>query len=345
MLSQRSDRLGMFQAAGNLGLLLITGVTSWYLFTQNNWPGFLLALFAHGSIASFLAAPHHELCHGTVFKTRNLNEFFLRIFSTLGWLNFYVYKFSHSYHHRYTLHIEGDREEVMPATPSLRFWFMLQLFSINFTGGYQSRGILPTFSNVINLALDRFDNPFNSWGPELYAEHDAERRKARNWARWLLAFHAAVFVIAIVSGQPVVALIVSGGPFIANGWRYFVGVPQHCGLRSDVADFRKCARSVSLDPLSSFLYWHMNWHLEHHMYANVPCYHLRALQRSIASDMPTPRTLIGAWREMRATWKRQQIDPQYAFDTPVPSPGNEKSEKDDLASSIGDLAPAAIADH
>lgn len=343
-LSQRSNWLASFQTAGHLGLLLITGITTWSLFEQDNWAGFLLALFAYGSVASFLSAPHHEFCHGSVFKSRRLNELFLRLFSTLGWLNFYVYKFSHSYHHRYTLHIEGDREEVMPAAPSLRFWFLLQLFSINFSGGYQARGILPTIQNVTRLALDRFDNPFNSWGPELYAEHDTERRKARNWARWLLAFHASVFVIATSLGHPVVALIVSGGPFIGGTWRYFVAVPQHCGLQSGVADFRKCTRSVALDPLSAFLYWHMNWHLEHHMYANVPCYHLKALHQSVAGDMPKLRTLTGAWREMRETWKRQQSDPHYAFDTPVPPPANKKTEQSDLAHSIGDLAPADIAD-
>jgi len=344
-LSQRSNWRGGLQALGHLGLLIVTGLAATYLFEQGHWLGFIVALFAYGSVASFLTGPHHELCHGSVFKTRRLNEIFLRIFSTLGWLNFYVYKFSHSYHHRYTLYPEGDREEVMPATPSLRFLFLLQLFSINITGGYQSRGILPTLRNVFKLAFDRFDNPFNSWGPELYAEHPDERRKARNWSRWLIAFHATVIVTATALGHPEVALVVSGGPFIGNWWRYFVGVPMHCGLRSNVPDFRKCVRTITLDPVSEFLYWHMNWHLEHHMYANVPCYNLKALHHSIAEDMPKPRTLIGAWREMRAIWKQQQTDPDYAFDTPVPSSADKRpSDQDGLHSSMGDLAPAAISD-
>lgn len=344
-LSERSDWFGSLQALGHLGLLIMTGFITCLLFEQENWPGFIAALFAHGTVASFLTAPHHELCHGTVFRTRWLNELFLRIFSTLGWLNFYVYKFSHSYHHRYTLFVEGDREEVLPATPSLRFLFMVQLFSVNFTGGYQSRGIIPTLGNSINLASDRFDNPFNSWGPELYAEHANERRKARNWARWLLVFHATVILTTSILGYPIVALVVSGGPFIANWWRYFVGVPMHCGLRTNVADFRKCVRSITLDPISEFLYWHMNWHLEHHMYANVPCYRLKALYHSTAADMPAPRTLLGAWKEMRTIWKRQQTDPEYELDTPVPSPDNQSPGKQDgLHSSMGDLAPAAISD-
>ena len=348
-LAEPSDLLGLAQSLGHLGLWVATGLSAYLLFANQVWWGFLLALFAHGTVASFFTAPRHELCHTTVFRTRWLNEGFLRIFSLLGWLNFQVYRFSHSYHHRYTLFVEGDREEVMPETPSLRFGYLLQLFTVNVTGGYQSQGLLPTMRSFGRLALHRLDRPFNSWGPELYAEQPAEGRKAVSWARLVLAFHAAVILVSVAGGEPIVAVIVSGSAFLANWLRYFVGVPMHCGLRSGVADFRKCVRTITLDPLTEFLYWHMNWHLEHHMYAAVPCYRLKRLHRAVAGDMPAPRTLLGAWREMRETWRRQQVDPGYAYDTPVPAPAPVPSEEDGgtstdpLAASMGDLAPRAIA--
>ena len=119
---------------------------------------------------------------------------------------------------------------------------------------------------------------------------------------------------------------------------------MHCGLRDNVPDFRKCVRSITLDPISTFLYWRMNWHTEHHMYAGVPCYNLKKLYRVIAADMPQPRTLIGAWREMRDIWRRQQQDPGYQFDTPVPQRrGAAKAEDDELSTSIGELAPESLA--
>ena len=116
-LTEPNDLRGLVHAVGHLGLWAATGLAAYWLFTQQIWWGFLLALFAHGTVASFFTAPHHELCHTTVFRTRRLNELFLVIFSLLGWLNFHVYRFSHSYHHRFTLFVEGDREEVMPVTP------------------------------------------------------------------------------------------------------------------------------------------------------------------------------------------------------------------------------------
>ena len=59
----------------------------------------------------------------------------------------------------------------------------------------------------------------------------------------------------------------------------------------EVPDFRLSTRTFyindpkrsALNPLSwpfrlvRFWYWHMNFHIEHHMYAAVPCYNLEKL--------------------------------------------------------------------
>ena len=82
------------------------------------------------------------------------------------------------------------------------------------------------------------------------------------------------------------------------------------------------------------------------MYAAVPCYNLKRLHRAVARDMPAPRTLIGAWREMRETWRRQQSEPGYAFDTPVPAPTDgPAAEPDPLAASMGGLTPRVLAEN
>ena len=343
-LARPDDRRGLMQAMGHLGVWAATGTAAYLLFAFEAWWAFCIALFLHGTVAAFFTAPHHELCHTTVFRTKWLNESFLRVFSFIGWLNFEVYRFSHSYHHRFTLFVEGDREEVLPVVPSLRVLYLVQLFTLNVTGGYQSRGLIPTLKNFVEIALNRFDNPFNSWGPELYEGHREERMKAVRWARTVLLGHAAIIAFFTAVGEPVVAVLVSGSVFFANWLRYFVGVPMHCGLRSHVPDFRKCVRTITLDPVSQFLYWHMNWHLEHHMYAAVPCYNLERLHRAVAHDMPQTRTLIGAWKEMRDTWRRQRHDPDYEYDTPVPSPGSvERTDADPLAASMGGLAPRSLA--
>jgi fatty acid desaturase len=155
-----------------------------------------------------------------------------------------------------------------------------------------------------------------------------------------------VILASFLSGYWVFAFIISFSPFMANWLSYALGMTQHCGLKENDNDFRKATRSVRVNPLAEFLYWRMNWHTEHHMFAGVPCYHLKKLYNEIADQMPEPRTLAGAWKEMRDTWARQQEDPDYYFDTPVPPIAMAKKalpSDEVLESSIGDLAPKGLA--
>lgn len=351
-LSKRSDLQGWIQAGGHLALFVLTGTLVYVFWAQQAWLAFLLSLWLHGTIGSFFAgiAPH-ELGHGTVFRTKRLNKIFLYLFSLLSWWDPFDYASSHTYHHRYTLHPEGDRENLLPLEPTVGSTFLLQMFTINLLtqrGRIFGKGGL--ISTVIVTFLAAFgivgspDVPINEWIRALHVDQPDEFRKSIVWSRILLLFHGSILVIAIVTGLWVLPLIFSVFPFIGNWAVYFVGLPQHCGLMENVPDFRKSVRSMTLPLPLEFLYWRMNWHTEHHMYAGVPCYNLRKLHREIAWDMPQPRTLVSAWREMRAIWKRQKTEPGYAFDTPLPPTArtSRTDTPDELESSIGELAPDGL---
>ena len=164
------------------------------------------------------------------------------------------------------------------------------------------------------------------------------------WSRMLLLFHGTLLVVSLATGYWVFPLIITASAFIANWGSYAVSMPQHCGLKANDPDFRKCARSITLNPLAEFLYWRMNWHIEHHMFAGVPCYNLKKLHHLIAEDMPEPRTLLGAWREMRETWQRQKTDPDYFLTHRCRQRLSiyPPTHADALESSIGELAPQGL---
>jgi len=349
-LSRRSDAQGWYQAGGHLALFIFTGSLVFYFWSHGLWLLMLLALFCHGTVTTFFrgVAPH-ELGHGTVFKTKWLNKFFMYLFSLIGWWDHFDYASSHTYHHRYTLHPEGDREVLLPIEPSLASTFVLQLFTVNVMA--HPRRIISgggLISTVILTAMGAFGHEPESsseWIRALHLDQPQEHRHSILWSRTLLLFHGSVLLIAIVSGLWVLPLIFSTSAFTGNWLGYFVGLPQHCGLRDHTSDFRKNTRSMKLNPLFDFLYWRMGWHIEHHMFAGVPCYNLEKLYKEVALDMPEPRTLIGAWKEMRETWRRQNIDPDYQYDTPLPP--TAKNVRDDAAekqleTSIGELAPAGL---
>ena len=351
-LSKRSDRQGWIQAGGHLALFATTATLVYLSWAQQNWPGLFIALFAHGTVGSFFVgvAPH-ELGHGTVFRTKRLNKAFLYLFSLLSWWDPFDYASSHTYHHRYTLHPEGDRENLLPLHPSVGKTFLLQMFTVNLlTQRGRTFGKGGLISTVFVTIMGAFgivgsdEIPINEWIKALHADQPDQYRKSIWWSRALLLFHGSVLVISIITGLWVLPLIFTFFPFIANWLSYFVGLTQHCGLRENIPDFRKSVRSITLNPVAEFLYWHMNWHIEHHMYAGVPCYNLKKLYREIADDVPAPRTLWGAWQEMLDTWRWQQIDSSYQFDTPLPPTAKSarNATPDALESSIGELAPEGL---
>ena len=353
-LSRRSDAQGWFQAGGHLALFCLTGALVFHFWSLQLWGAFLLALFCHGTVTSFFSgiAPH-ELGHGTVFRTKRLNKIFLHIFSLIGWFDTYDYNMSHTYHHRYTLHPEGDREVLLPIEPTLASTFMLQMFTVNLLTRrgrtFSKGGLIDNVITSLRTALGLNDPgaaPGTDWVRALHEDQPEEYRKTVLWSRILILFHGSILVIAIATGLWVLPLIFTTAVFTANWLGYFVGLPQHCGLMDEVNDFRKSVRSMRLNPLFSFLYWRMEWHIEHHMYAGVPCYNLGRLYEEIADDMPEPRSLIGAWKEMRMVWKRQKEEPDYQFDTPLPPTArlarSDAPEDVELESSIGELAPEGL---
>ncbi len=340
--TKRSDLKGWLQTLGWIALVAVTGTLTYLFFLEKIWVGFGAALFLHGTIYSFNPGlVTHELSHGTVFKTKKLNWFFLRFFSLIGLVNFHHYKRSHTYHHLYTLHPRGDREVVLPGNPSLKPVWLVMLFTINFPGMWRV-----LYHNVFRLAIFKQFEEKGEWSKAIFPEDDPEgRREAIHWARILLGFHLALLIAAAITGLWLLPVLITLSNFIANWWRYFIGITMHTGLRDNVADFRKCCRTIKLDPLSQFIYWHMNFHTEHHMYAAIPCYNLQKLSKEIAWDMPKPRTLIDAWKEMRHTYKMQKVDPSYQYDTPVPDNSLDDSSNDsdgELRSGIGDIAPDSI---
>ena len=352
-LNQRNNAQGWFQALGHLGIWILTGACVYYFWAHHMWIAFFVALFFHGTVASFFVgtAPH-ELGHGTVFKTKRLNQVFLYIYSCLGWWDQFDYAASHTYHHRYTLHPEGDRENLLPISPMVGPFFLVQLFTINLLTQpgrtFGKGGLLSTIYHTILGAFGRVGDteiPHIEWVSALHEDQPDQYKATIWWDRVLLVFHGSVILASVLSGYWVFAVIISFSPFIANWGSYALGMTQHCGLKENDNDFRKATRSIKVNPMAEFMYWHMNWHTEHHMFAGVPCYNLEKLYKEIADQMPEPRTLAGAWKEMRDTWARQQADPDYYFDTVVPPIATAKKalpSDDALESSIGDLAPEGL---
>ena len=78
------------------------------------------------------------------------------------------------------------------------------------------------------------------------------------------------------------------------------GLLQHIGLADNVTDHRLNTRTVYINPISRWVYWNMNYHIEHHMFPMVPYYALPALHALIRDDLPPPSPSI--WHAYKEVW-------------------------------------------
>jgi len=309
-LHEKSDVLGGLQTFGFLGCYAFTLGASMYSFYHWHWEATVLLVFLHGMVASFMINAVHELTHGTVFETKALNVLFARVVAFLGWNNHEMFQSSHARHHRYTLHQPDDLEVVLPIHLMVRHFFLF--------GFIDPRRALYDIRSAVRIARGRFKG---AWELTVFPESAPEKRKAPvNWARTLLLGHFLILVLSIALKLWLLPVLITFSPFY-GGWLFFLcNNTQHIGLQDKVPDFRLCCRTFTLNPVVGFLYWRMNYHIEHHMYAAVPCYRLGELHRLIQHDLaPCPHGLVATWREIAAIQKIQEANPSYQHIAALPA--------------------------
>ena len=308
-LNRRRDLLGYVQTLGYLAVLVVTGVVAVWAVGRLAWPLVLLLFLVHGTCSSFLINGFHELVHDSVFKTRWLNRAFLWVFAFWGWYNHFHFWASHAAHHKYTLHPPDDLEVVLPTRIALRMFLRYAVVDLP--------GMVSTARGCGRWCLGRVQG---EWESHLFPESDpVPRRRLFNWARILVLGHGVIIAVCLAFGWWAIPLIITLSRFYAGGVQFLCNAAQHVGLQDNVADFRLSTRTIILNPLLRFLYWHMNFHIEHHMYAAVPCYRLGRLHKLIRHDLPpSPRGLIVTWNRIIEILRRQKEDPDYQYHAGLP---------------------------
>jgi len=131
-------------------------------------------------------------------------------------------------------------------------------------------------------------------------------------ARIDLAIYAATIGLAIGfrSWLPVVLI---GGPRLYGALLLYVySFTQHAGMGENVLDYRLNTRTVKMCRLNRFLYWNMNYHVEHHMFPMVPYYRLPELHEEVKGDLaPAYPSLWAAYQEIIPAVWRQLRDQEY----------------------------------
>ena len=77
---------------------------------------------------------------------------------------------------------------------------------------------------------------------------------------------------------------------------------------------------MAVNPALRMLYWNMNYHIEHHLFPQVPFHALPALHEAVRDQCPPPTGgILGAMSEIATMIHRQRREPAYS--TPRLLPG------------------------
>lgn len=258
------------------------------------WPSWWSAPFwlAYGVLyGSASDSRWHECGHGTAFRTPWMNNAVFEIASFMIMRNSATWRWSHARHHTDTYIVGRDPEIAVMRPPDLA------RVIANFFGLIDAWRF---FNRMLYNAFIGVHPEEKTFVPE------SEWPKVVRVARLSTAIYAATVLLALWL-HSILPLMVIGLPRLYGAWHHVMtGLLQHGGLADNVIDHRLNSRTVYMNPVSRFIYWNMNYHVEHHMFPMVPYHALPKLHARIGDDLPAPnRSIAEGYREMWPAFLRQ----------------------------------------
>ena len=308
-LSKKSDLKGFKHIFVFFILLVITGVCAFL--TWGTWWSAFWFLF-YGSIYSFSNPLWHETGHKTAFKSKFLNEFFYYISSFMSNFEPIRWRYTHFVHHGNTYSTENpfDHEieygNDLKETPKRLIINIIPFLDLVFIKKHISFEI---FQHAFGIKTKVMEECI----PE-----NAQAKAILNSRIYVVVWSLiALWSILASSWMPILYFLLPH--FYGKTLHKLVAFTQHAGLARNIKDHRFSTREMHLNPILSFLYWKMEYHLTHHMFPTVPSYNLDKLHHHIKDQLPkTNNGLIDAYREIIPALIKQREDTSYFIKKDIP---------------------------
>jgi Na+-transporting NADH:ubiquinone oxidoreductase subunit F len=247
----------------------------------------------------------HESSHGTAFKTAWMNNVLYEIASFMVFRQSVPWRWSHFRHHSDTI-IRGRDPEIAVPRPVNIISVVLKFFG--------TAAAYAEFKKILKHTFGRIDPAVATYLP-----HN-EYHKVFNRARIYLGIYILVVALAIVY-HSILPVMFIGIPTLAGSWLMVIyGLTQHAGLAENVTDHRLNCRTVYMSRLNRYLYWNMNYHVEHHMFPLVPYHALPKLHDLMKHDCPAAYgSIIAVYKELIPALFRQSRDAGYYIRRKLPN--------------------------
>lgn len=301
-LSRRTNWHGLVYLLYFVVLLVISGAWAVQsLGTLWSIPAFLL----YGGIWVFATSIVHETSHGTAFRNRALNETVLFIFGFMVQQTPSLLRYVHARHHSHTALVGEDPEIILTNPMTWRDFIIKELIDLG--------SIWYFVKATAGLAIGR---PTQDAADCIPAQ--GMFRAVIEAQVYMLAYLGVILWSFVAqSWLPVLMLILPrlfGAP--THG---VILATQHFGMAQDIPDHRHTTRTMRVNPALRLLYWNMNYHVEHHIFPQIPFHALPALHKAVGDQCPPPtQGVFGAMKEIATTINRQRLDPGYTTPRPLP---------------------------
>ena len=282
--------------------LIISGGLGWWFW--GSWtavPFFIIYGVLYGSASD---SRWHECGHRTAFKTVWMNDAVYELACFMILREPEIWRWSHTRHHTDTIIVGRDPEIITPRPPDV-ISLILNIFALKNAALF--------LRSLFIHARGELTEEEKTFVPE------GERPKVYRTARIYLGIYALV-IVACVWFRSILPAMYVGLPSLYGSWlQLYFGCTQHLGLAEDVLDHRLNSRTIYMNPVFRFLYWNMNYHVEHHIFPLIPYHALPKLHEKIKSQCPTPYpSTIAAYREILPTLAQQLRDPTYFVKRELP---------------------------
>ena len=280
-LVQRLSRISFWRSAWSvleellvIGVLITTALTWW------TWWAVVPCVILIGTRQHALFILAHESAHYRLFEQRWLNDAIGRLCATVQGLSMRTYRVIHRLHHN-NLYTEVDPDTALHGGyPRGKAYLARKLlkdlsgFTAWKTYAYFLGGA-PALNTQTNVAI----RPLDDTSGKL-------RDEARSDRNMVIAFHVAALAVFAASGFLVEYLVLWILPLVTvvQAILRLRAIAEH-GATTDFSSPLTAARTNLVPAWLGWLIFphNVNFHIEHHLYASVPQYHLPELHRELES--------------------------------------------------------------
>ena len=246
------------------------------------WPdplAIVLSVVVIGTRQHALFVIAHDAAHYLLYERRWLNDAVGRFCATVQGLSMCTYRVIHRLHHN-NLYGELDPDTALHGGyPRGRSYLVKKLLKdLSGLTAWKTYAYFLGGAPALNTATNVAMRPLDDTSEKLRSEATRDRNA-------VVAFHIAALIVAAWSGYLVQYLVLWILPLatVVQALLRLRAIAEH-GATTDFSSPLTAARTNTGPAWLEWLIFphHVNYHIEHHLYASVPHYNLPRLHREMA---------------------------------------------------------------